>query len=403
MALNVKVGLIGKFDMLKFKNMSKVREKAIQAAPANEVSGEFAINTNAKKLHPDYQRLVIDEVIPHEGAKAKTFVFRRADGEAFPYFRAGQYLSLKLPLEDSFVTRAYSLCSSPKDALKGRAAITVRSNPGGFAADKLLAALKPGDEVIASDPQGFFYYEDLRDAKHVVGLAGGSGITPFLSMAYALRDGAEDFELTLLYGSRDEESILFKKELDEVAAACPKFRVVHVLSDEEKAGYEHGFITAELIKKYAPADAEYSVFLCGPEGMYRFLKPEIEKLALPERLFRRKMIDVTKTPWELDGYPQQCRDKIFNLTVRQGDREYKLSASANETVLTAIERAGIKAPSRCRSGECGWCRSRMLEGSVFIPQENELRRWADKEYGYIHPCSSFPTSDIVLEVPSEFY
>lgn len=403
MALNVKVGLIGKFDMLKFKNMSKVREKAIQAAPANEVSGEFAINTNAKKLHPDYQRLVIDEVIPHEGAKAKTFVFRRADGEAFPYFRAGQYLSLKLPLEDSFVTRAYSLCSSPKDALKGRAAITVRSNPGGFAADKLLAALKPGDEVIASDPQGFFYYEDLRDAKHVVGLAGGSGITPFLSMAYALRDGAEDFELTLLYGSRDEESILFKKELDEVAAACPKFRVVHVLSDEEKAGYEHGLITAELIKKYAPADAEYSVFLCGPEGMYRFLKPEIEKLALPERLFRRKMIDVTKTPWELDGYPQQCRDKIFNLTVRQGDREYKLSASANETVLTAIERAGIKAPSRCRSGECGWCRSRMLEGSVFIPQENELRRWADKEYGYIHPCSSFPTSDIVLEVPGEFY
>ena len=403
MALNVKVGLIGKFDMLKFKNMSKVREKAIQAAPANEVSGEFAINTNAKKLHPDYQRLVIDEIIPHEGAKAKTFVFRRADGEAFPYFRAGQYLSLKLPLEDSFVTRAYSLCSSPKDALKGRAAITVRSNPGGFAADKLLAALKPGDEVIASDPQGFFYYEDLRDAKHVVGLAGGSGITPFLSMAYALRDGAEDFELTLLYGSRDEESILFKKELDEVAAACPKFRVVHVLSDEEKAGYEHGFITAELIKKYAPADAEYSVFLCGPEGMYRFLKPEIEKLALPERLFRRKMIDVTKTPWELDGYPQQCRDKIFNLTVRQGNREYKLSASANETVLTAIERAGIKAPSRCRSGECGWCRSRMLEGSVFIPQENELRRWADKEYGYIHPCSSFPTSDIVLEVPGEFY
>ena len=403
MALNVKVGLIGKFDMLKFKNMSKVREKAIQAAPANEVSGEFAINTNAKKLHPDYQRLVIDEVIPHEGAKAKTFVFRRADGEAFPYFRAGQYLSLKLPLEDSFVTRAYSLCSSPKDALKGRAAITVRSNPGGFAADKLLAALKPGDEVIASDPQGFFYYEDLRDAKHVVGLAGGSGITPFLSMAYALRDGAEDFELTLLYGSRDEESILFKKELNEVTAACPKFRVVHVLSDEEKAGYEHGFITAELIKKYAPADAEYSVFLCGPEGMYRFLKPEIEKLALPERLFRRKMIDVTKTPWELDGYPQQCRDKIFNLTVRQGDREYKLSASANETVLTAIERAGIKAPSRCRSGECGWCRSRMLEGSVFIPQENELRRWADKEYGYIHPCSSFPTSDIVLEVPGEFY
>jgi len=69
----------------------------------------------------------------------------------------------------------------------------------------------------------------------------------------------------------------------------------------------------------------------------------------------------------------------------------------------ALERAGIKAPSRCRAGECGWCRSRLLEGTVFIPQENEMRRWADKQYGYIHPCCSFPTSDLVLEVPGEFF
>lgn len=403
MALNVKVGLIGKFDMLKFKNMAKVREKAIQAAPAKEVKGSFPINENAKKLHPDFQRLVVDEIIDHKGAGAKTFVFKRADGEPFPYFRAGQYLSLKLPIDGSFVTRSYSLCSSPRDALKGKAAITVRANPGGFVADRLLAELKVGDELTASDPQGFFYYEDLRDAETVIGLAGGSGITPFLSMACAIRDGVEDFKLTLLYGSRDEESILFKKELDEIAARCPKFKVVHVLSDAETESYEHGFITAELIKKYAPVDKEYSVFLCGPEAMYRFLKPEIAKLGLPERLFRRKMIDVTKTPWELESYPAECRDKVFDLVVRQGAQEYRIKASANEPVLTAVERAGIKAPSRCRSGECGWCRSRLVSGTVFIPQENELRRWADVEYGYIHPCSSFPTSDLVLEVPGEFF
>ena len=402
MALNVKVGFIGKFDMLKFKNMAKTREKAIQAAPAKEVKGSFSINENAKKLHPDCQRLVVDEIIDHKSAGAKTFVFRRADGEPFPYFRAGQYLSLKLPIDGSFVTRSYSLCSSPKDALKGKAAITVRSNPGGFVADRLLAELKVGDELTASDPQGFFYYEDLRDADTVIGLAGGSGITPFLSMARAIRDGVEDFKLTLLYGSRDEESILFKKELDEIAAQCPKFKVVHVLSDAETAGYEHGFITAELIQKYAPADREYSVFLCGPEAMYRFLKPEIAKLGLPERLFRRKMIDVTKTPWELEGYPAACRDKVFDLVVKQGAAEYHIKASANEPVLTAVERAGIKAPSRCRSGECGWCRSKLVSGTVFVPQENELRRWADVEYGYIHPCSSFPTSDLVLEVPGEY-
>ena len=401
--LGIKVGLIGKFDMLKFKNMSKVREQAIQAAPAKEIDGTFKINENAKALHPDYLDLVIDEIIDRGSANSKTFIFKNKEGGALPYFRAGMYINLKLPMEGSYVTRSYSLCSSPKKALEGKYAITVRSNPGGFVADKLLATMNVGDVIRSSSPQGFFYYEDLRDAPTVVGLAGGSGITPFLSMAEAIRDGIEDFNLTLLFGSRDEANILFKEELDAIAAECPKFKVVHVLSDEEKAGYEHGFIDAELIKKYAPAEGEYSVYLCGPEAMYKFLKPEIAKLNLPERLFRRKMIDVTKTPWECDGYPAEAKGKTFNIKVKQGPNEYDIKASADEPVLVAVERAGIKAPSRCRSGECGWCRSKLVEGKVFVPQENELRRWADFNYGYIHPCSSFPVSDLVVEVPGEFF
>lgn len=401
--LKVKIGLIGKLDMLKFKNMKKVREQAIQAAPAREVKGDFPINNNAKALHPDYVTLVVDEIIDRGAANAKTYILRSKDGKALPYFRAGMYLNLKLKLDGSLVTRSYSLCSSPKKALEGKYAITVRSNPGGFAADKLLAGLKVGDEVVSSCPQGFFYYEDLRDCPTVIGLAGGSGITPFLSMAEAIADGTEDFDLVLLFGSRDVDNILFKDELDALAKKTDKFKVVHVLSDSEAEGYEHGFITAELIKKYAPAGEDYSVFLCGPEGMYKFLKPEIAKLGLPERLFRRKLIDVTKSVWESEGYPTECRDKTFELTVRQGDKEYKIPCSANEPVLVAIERAGIKAPSRCRSGECGWCRSKLVSGTYFVPAENEMRRWADKEYGYIHPCSTFATSDMVLEVPGVYY
>ena len=91
--LNVKVGLIGKLDMLKFKNMSKVREKAIQAAPAAEISGDFAINEKAAALHPDYLKLTIDSIISRNSAK--TYVLKSADGKALPYFRAGPSL---LPL-----------------------------------------------------------------------------------------------------------------------------------------------------------------------------------------------------------------------------------------------------------------------------------------------------------------
>ncbi len=136
--------------------------------------------------------------------------------------------------------------------------------------------------------------------------------------------------------------------------------------------------------------------------MYRFVIPEIDKLKLPKRLVRREMLGVTKNVSTQDGYPIECKDKTFSVIVRQGANEYKLDASANESVLVAIERAGIVAPSRCRSGECGWCRSKLVSGTVYVPAENEGRRWADQEYGYIHPCASFATSDLILEVPGEY-
>lgn len=397
---NVKVGLIGAFDMLKFKNMAKTRESAIQSAPAKEIVGEFKINQNAKELHPDFVNLVVKEVIDRGEAGAKTFVFTSKDGRALPYFRAGQYLSIKLKIGDSFITRPYSISSAPAQALKGIYELTVKTNPDGFAANWMLENLKAGDEIEASAPQGNFYYEAMRDKKDVIALAGGSGITPFLSMAQAIKDGAEDFNLTILFGSRSESAILFKNELDEICKATPKVKVVHVLSDEQKEGYEHGFISAELIKKYAPES--YSIFICGPEAMYRFAKKEIEKLNLPSRLVRSEMLGVTHNVYEQEAYPQDKCDKTFKLTVKQGPKEYVIDAFSGDSVLVAIEKAGIKAPSRCRSGECGWCRSRLVSGDVYTPVDNEKRRWADTEYGYIHPCSSFPLSDMIIEVPGEY-
>ncbi len=401
MGHNVKVSIIGVLDMLKFKNMSKVREATIQAAEPEEIVGEFAINQNAKALHPDYIEVVVDQIVDHAGAGAKSFILKKEDGSPLPYFRAGQYISLKLKIGDSFVTRAYSVSSAPKWALEGKYAITVKANPNGFAADWMLENFQVGTRLTISSPQGYFHYENLRDNKNVIALAGGSGITPFLSMAYAIRDGAEDFRLTILSGSRNEESILFREEFDKIQAATDKVKVVHVLSDEEKEGFEHGFITADLIQKYA--DGDYSVFICGPAAMYDFLKGELAKLDLPKRLIRSEAQGVTKKVWEEPGYPKKAKGKVFKLTVKQGADEYVIDASANEPVLVALERAGIKAPSRCRSGECGWCRSRLVSGDVYINPEKDVRRFADKKNGEIHPCVSFPVSDLVLEVPGEYF
>lgn len=398
---NVKVSLIGALDMLKFKNMAKVREQEIQAAPAKDIAPELKINANAKALHPDFIPAVVSEIVEHPETGAKTFVFSRPDGSPLPYFRAGQYLSVKLHIGDSYISRPYSISSAPEWALQGKYAITVKANPGGFAADWMLANLKVGDKLVLSSPQGEFFYEHLRDSKSVIALAGGSGITPFLSMAYAIRDGAEDFNLTILFGSRTESGILFKKELDAICAACDKVTVVHVLSDEKKEGYEHGFITAELIRKYAPEN--FSIFVCGPTAMYRFLSKEIEKLNLPRRLVRSEALGVTKQVWEQPGYPMGAKDKTFTVQVKQGPNHYTIQASANEPVLVAVERAGIKAPSRCRSGQCGWCRSRLVSGQCYILPDGDGRRWADLQSGQIHPCASFPVSDLEIEVPGEYW
>ena len=401
MALNVKVGLIGLLDMLKFANLSKKREKIIAKAPAEEITADYPVNNFARTLHPDFQTLVVDKIIDRPAACAKTFVFRRADGKPAPYFRAGQYVSLKFPIGKSFVSRPYSISSSPKEALEGTIAVTVKRNPSGFAADWLLDHLKEGDRLFGSEGLGSFYYETYRDAPHVVALAGGSGITPFYSMACAIRDGIEDFRLTILFGNRTADSILFRDEFDAITAATDKVKVVHVLSDEDREGYEHGFLTAELIKKYA-GDEPYSVFVSGPGPMFRFVNGELPKLGLEKKYIRKENPAVTKSVWEEPGYPADRKDRVFRLTVRQGPNETVCDCSANEPILVAIERAGIRAPSRCRSGECGWCRSRVVSGEVFIPAETDGRRWADKRCGEIHPCASFALSGLTIVVPGEY-
>lgn len=401
MAVNVKVGMIGALDMLKFKNMAKVREQAIQAAPAKEITGDFSINRLAKEFHPDFQNLIVKDIIDIPGAGAKTYVLGREDGAPVPYFRAGMYLSLKLSIDGSEISRPYSISSAPKKALKGTYEVTIKTNPGGFAADKILKGLKVGDKITASDPQGNFYYENLRDSKNVIALAGGSGVTPFLSMAHAVEDGTEDFCLTLIYGCKTRESILFEEEFNRIAAGCPKFKVVYVLENDAPEGYEQGFITEELIRKNLP-EGEYSVFVSGPAAMMRAMKKITDAMGLPRRLARFEMMPVAGKVCSLPGYPAEAAGKSFKLKIRQGAYTYDINAAAEETILTAIERAGIKAPSRCRSGECGWCRSKCVSGSFFVPEENEFRRFEDRQFSYIHPCCTFPLSDMEIEVPGEY-
>jgi ferredoxin-NADP reductase len=217
-------------------------------------------------------------------------------------------------------------------------------------------------------------------------------------MAQAIRDGIEDFNLYLIYGCKTLNESALKKELDEIAANNSRVKVICVLSNEEKDGYEHGFITADIIKKYA-GDNPYSVFMCGPQVMYDFVGKEIAKLGLAKKYVRRELYGQINNIEKYPGFPKDKVGKKYKLTIHIGNNTITTEASSQESVLVAVERAKAEAPSLCRTGECGCCRSRLISGEVFIVPDTDGRRMADKKFGYVHICSSFPLSDLEVEIP----
>lgn len=379
--------------------VTKARLAAFASASAEPVAGD-PIGDVARTWHPGPLTLKVAQIRP-ACKTAKTIRLVREDGGKLPPFYAGQFISLGIELDGKLLCRPYSISSAPYEARldEGFVEITVRRSKGdGLIADYINDKLQVGDTLQGVMGLGQFYYEPLRDAKHIVALAGGTGITPFASMAKEIAHGTLDADLTILYGSAASDDIVLKSELD--AIRCDRVRVVHVLSgDEPDWAGERGFLTAELIRKYARGDDTY--FICGPQVMYRFLREEIKKLDVPQRRIRFEVFGQAKDVSAFAGYPAKKKDAVFELTVMRGIRRDVIPALACESLVTACERAGIVLLTDCRSGECGFCRTKVLAGDYFVSPENDGRRSADKDFRYVHACATYPLSDMTIKIPIE--
>jgi len=222
-------------------------------------------------------------------------------------------------------------------------------------------------------------------------------------MAREIVHGGLDARLLLMYGSSDEDDIVFYDEFEELERKAPdRIKVVHVLSCAEVslAGCEQGFITADTIRKYADVD-DSSFFICGPQAMYRFVEGELAAFNLPPRRIRREVFGTVKDVTQSPGFPQQVADETFRLRVHIDGVTTEIPARAVETVLVAMERANLAPPSQCRSGECGFCRSLLVSGDVYVNPDSDGRRAADRQFGYIHPCASYPITDLEVTVPRD--
>jgi ferredoxin-NADP reductase len=392
------------FDLLAFRGLVGQRKKRFAKASAEPVP-VHAVNQLAAQLHPDKLNLVVTQ-IKNETGSTKTFRLQPDPASAtksLPYFRAGQYLSLKVDVAGCKITRPYSLSSAPFESLGegGFYEITIKKTQDGFLTGHIWQQWQVGTPVESAAPGGLFYYEPLRDQPEIVGLAGGSGITPFRSIAREIVHGGLEASMHLLYGSSAEDDIVFYEEFKELEKqAAGRVRVVNVLSCESVSlpGCEQGFITAEIMRKYADI-ADSSFFICGPQVMYRFVEGEIAKLNLPRKRVRWETFGEVKSIASYPGFPTEKADATFRLKVQIGAAINEIPAKGGETILVAMERANLAPPSQCRSGECGYCRSRLVNGEVFVVPDSDARRAADRQFGYIHPCASYPLSDLEVQVP----
>jgi len=343
-------------------------------------------------LHPKRIRLQVSE-IREEAQTAKSFRLISPDGY-LPPFQAGQYINLFVDVGGVRTSRPYSISSPPNQ--NGYYEIAVRRVEDGFVSSYLLENVKVGDRFESTGPSGNFFYNPLFHGNDLVFLAGGSGITPFMSMIREVTDRGLSRKIHLIYGSRDPDDMIFGEEIEERAKRHKNFKVTSVIS-EPPEGFEGftGLISAKLMKDVLGSVEGKTFYVCGPEAMYTFCLPELLKLQVPARQIRMEVFGPPKDVTAQPGWPEMVNaDSRFQVMVKG---RKKINARAGEPLMISLERAGIMIPASCRSGECSLCRTKLHSGKVFQPPGAKLRK-SDRTYGYIHPCVAYPLQDLEIMI-----
>ena len=343
------------------------------------------------RLHPKSMKLQVEEVI-QETPTTKTFRFTRTDGE-LPPFRPGHYVNLLVTIGDVRTSRPYSISSAPGEA---HLDLTVREKPGGFVSPFLLSSLHAGDQLESTGPKGHFCHEPLIDGDHLVLLAGGSGVTPFASM---IRDQARKgfpLRLSLLYGSRVVDDVIFGEELSALADLHERFDYSLVISEPPK-GYDgvSGFLDADRVRALAGEPGGKTYFVCGPNVMMAYCLEALDQLGAPRFKVRTESFGAPEEITACPGWPGDVdADTRFTMEV---EGHGPVSVRAGESLMSSLERAGIVVPTVCRTGACSACRARLVEGDLFMPDLPGLRE-VDRQAGYVHLCMTYPLSDLKVRL-----
>ncbi|MCC6624286.1 MAG: ferredoxin--NADP reductase [Deltaproteobacteria bacterium] len=342
------------------------------------------------------RRLVVAEVA-RETADAVTLTF--APSPDLPTWRAGEFLTLGFTIEGAVHRRAYSIAvPPPAPGDEPRAAVTVKRVAGGRVSGWLVDHAAPGLTVEVQGPSGrFVCAPEPARARHLVLVAGGSGVTPLRAIAeQALRDEPLT-RVTLVYGNRGPADVIFARRLDELAARYEsRLTILRALSEPPEGWTGHvGVLDRAALARLMPAHArDTSYWLCGPEPMMAAARDELAARGVPavdvmsERFLA---LGAARPEVALPTTPQA-------LVVRHAGRVWRTTVAPGSTVLEAALQAGAPMPHSCTLGGCGRCRVRLRAGEVAYATPNCL---TDDELrdGDALACVAQPMGPLDVEVP----
>ena len=326
-------------------------------------------------------------------------------------FTQGQYLTLRAEVDGVDLRRSYSICAGVDDDVLR---VGVRKVRSGVFSNWINDTLRPGDAIRVMAPQGrFFVPLEPATRRHHVGIAGGSGITPILSIMKTVLAREAMSRFTLIYGNRLLKSTMFKEELEDLKNRyMTRLTLQHVFSDEHTdVPLHHGVMNrdklGEFLASVVPAASIDHAYVCGPFTMNDEAEAALLAAGVPEDRIHIERFGVARTATINAATADRPVDAIVHaaeagdaehariVIVRDGLRREIEYRRDQPSILDAAAAAGLEVPFSCTSGVCGTCRAKLVEGEVRMERNFALDKH-ELAAGFVLTCQSHPVTDRVV-------
>jgi len=314
-------------------------------------------------------------------------------------FKPGQHLTLKADIAGEDIRRTYSLCVAPQD---GELKVTVKRIAGGVFSNWANDNLRPGDHIEVMAPHGSFTWEfNAQASNHYAGFAGGSGITPILSLLKTALLTEPNSRFTLFYGNRDSSSVIFLEELAKLKNRfMDRFQVHHFLAEEaEDIDLFNGLLDRTkcdlILGSLVEPEEITAFFICGPGPMMDAAEQALEGVGVPhDRIFVERFTagrPSAALAAQMQALQSQAQGLTMMVTLDGRKRRVPFDAAAGN-ILDSARVAGLPAPYACKAGVCATCRARVVSGEVEMAARYGL---SDEEVasGYVLTCQSVPKGE----------